>query len=62
MPTLERSVWWGYVPIVCLCLGGGAGGWFGYAIGALEAPFALLGAAGGYLVSGAVLRRVYSRN
>ncbi len=50
----------GFVPLVCLAIGAGAGGWFAYAVGAFETPFALLGAAGGYRLSRVILRRVYS--
>ena len=38
------------------------GGWLAAAIGAIEWPVALAGAVVGYLVSGAILRRVYSDN
>jgi hypothetical protein len=57
-----KKAWAGYIPLVSLAVGAGAGGWFAYAVGAFETPFALLGAAGGYLLSGLILRRVYSRD
>lgn len=50
------------MPLICLPLGAGAGAWFAYGVGAFETPFALLGAAGGYFASGALLRRVYSES
>jgi outer membrane lipoprotein SlyB len=49
----------GYVPI-CLCAGAGAGGLLADAIGAGELPIAIVGAVAGYLVSGSILRRIYS--
>ena len=52
----------GYIPLVCLGIGTGAGAWFAYFVGAVELPFALMGAVGGYLLSGAILRRIYSRS
>ena len=54
-----KAGWAGYVPLICLAIGAGLGGWFAYLIGAFETPFALLGAAGGYVLSGALLRRIY---
>ncbi len=60
MRQTPSKTWAGYIPMLAVGLGAGAGGWFAYAIGALETPFALLGAVGGYLVSGAALRHIYS--
>ncbi len=57
----QTRAWIGYVPIAGVGIGAGAGAWFAFALGALETPFALVGAAGGYFLSGAILRRVYSR-
>jgi hypothetical protein len=60
MRRTAKKAWAGYVPILCLCLGAGAGGWLADAIGAFEWPIALLGAVAGYLASGSILRRIYS--
>jgi hypothetical protein len=57
--VLNRG-WVGFLPMLCLAVGAGAGAWFAHLVGAFETPFALIGAAGGYLFSGALLRRVYS--
>jgi hypothetical protein len=58
----EKKAWEGNIPLMSLAVGAGAGDWLAYAVGAIETPFALLGAAGGYLLSGLILRRVYSRD
>jgi hypothetical protein len=50
----------GYLPFLCLAVGAGTGAWLAHFVGAFETPFALLGAVGGYLASGAILRRYYS--
>src|SRR2546421_4536491 len=51
--------WAGYLPIASVFVGAAAGGWLAAAVGAIEWPIALVGAVVGYLVSGAILRRVY---
>lgn len=56
-----KRAWAGFIPLLCLAIGAGAGAWFAYAVGAFETPFALLGAAAGYLLSGGILGRIYSR-
>ena len=53
--------WTGFLPLLCLGVGAGAGGWFAHLVGGFETPFALIGAGGGYLASGAILRRHYAR-
>jgi hypothetical protein len=56
-----RKGWAGFVPPICLGVGAGVGGSFASAVGAFETPLALVGAVGGYLLSGAILRRIYSK-
>lgn len=60
MRRASKRTWAGYLPLLCLFVGAGAGGGLAVAVGALEWPLTLVGAAVGYLVSGAILRRVYS--
>ncbi len=55
-----KRAWGGYVPLICLCAGAGAGGLLADAVGAGETPIAIVGAVVGYLVSGSILRRIYS--
>jgi hypothetical protein len=51
----------GYISLVVLAVGAGAGNGLAYAVGAFQTPFALLGAVGGYLLAGVILRRICSR-
>ena len=60
MRRRPKHSWAGYLPIAAVFAGAGAGGWLAAAIGAIEWPIALVGAVVGYLVSGAILRRLYS--
>jgi hypothetical protein len=60
MRRRPRHRWAGYLPIASVCVGAGAGGWLAAAVGAIEWPLALVGAVVGYLLSGALLRRIYS--
>jgi hypothetical protein len=60
MRQRPKPGWAGFLPIASVFVGAGAGGWLAAAVGAIEWPIALVGAVIGYLVSGAILRRVYS--
>jgi len=62
MRRATKRAWAGYIPIICLCVGAGTGGWLAVAVDALEWPLALTGAVVGYLVSGSILRRIYSED
>lgn len=50
----------GYIPLVGVAVGAGAGGWLASVVGAIEFPIALAGAVVGYLISGMILRRIFS--
>jgi hypothetical protein len=57
---LPQHPYAGYLPIVCVFAGAWAGGWLASAVGTIEWPLALVGIAVAYLVSGSILRRIYS--